>query len=282
MSLCMLLKAIKSSMSEKNPKYVPRHRHNPLSNCPRLHAFTKAFYSRLPAELRTMTYDAILNDETKAKLEKGGKYLPYAFNPCWPREPSASTDKSVLHLRSMDPRVASEIGVHFYANYKRYEVFSPQWIAEFLAHDFLGLNGRNVPNVSPGSCTLQRLVVHISINAVAKWKPGRLLAQFEPLIAVRQNWAQGFELRLVLGSFMEHPKVEDTRKVLAVVEEVIARAEDEGRKGVVTLHYNNRSLSPSVVERYAGWLADYILENPRVYLMKHMQNRRRRRLQGTT
>jgi hypothetical protein len=69
-------------MSDKNPKNVPRHRYNLLSNCLRLHAFTNAFYSRLPAELRTMTYNAILNDETKTKLEKGGKHLPCAFNPC--------------------------------------------------------------------------------------------------------------------------------------------------------------------------------------------------------
>jgi hypothetical protein len=249
MSLCVLLKAFEGSMSDKNPKNVPRHRYNSLSNCLRLHAFTKAFHSRLPAELRTMTYDAILNDETKTKLEKGGKHLPCAFNPCWPCEPSASTDKSVLDLRSMNPQVASEIGVHFYANYKCYEVFSPLYIAEFLAHDFLGLNRRNLPNVSPGSCTLQRLVVHISINAMVKWKPGRLLAQFEPLIAVRQNWAKGFELRLILGSFLEIPNVKDTRKVLAGIEDVISRAEDEGRKGVVTFYYNSRFMGPSVLER---------------------------------
>jgi hypothetical protein len=143
------------------------------------------------------------------------------------------------------------------------------YIAEFLTHDFFGLH------VLLDCSRVQHLIVKHSIRKAITSNPGGLLAQFEPLLALKQDWAKSFKLHLDVALEDSNQSDENRHRVLTAVEEVVARAEEGERKGVVIVHCMGRSTSPLVVDRYLGWLADYILGSPRVWLMRQIKNRRK-------
>jgi hypothetical protein len=219
-----------------------------LSNSLRLHALTKAFYRRLPAELRQLTYGFVLDSKTKRKV---------ARQQCDPRPstyptPRTSPTRVILDLNSMDRNVAREIANYFHTSFTNNGVIGAQNIAKFLAHDFLGIG------VRPADSKIQRLNIDILVEDTCLKEPCEVSADFEPLLALEQKWATPFFLHVrlftrmsILGEFQEAIS-NNTRGVLKAFGEVVAQAEKKGGEKAVGVDFGG-----AVYLKSSRWFADY-------------------------
>ncbi|KAF2682128.1 hypothetical protein K458DRAFT_72522 [Lentithecium fluviatile CBS 122367] len=194
-----------------------------------LRKFTEAFYTRLPPELRTLTYNFVLDENTGNEVEwLQCSTLPSFYSKLTRHVSPTKNPEVVIDLHSMHTPVAGEIAGHFHTKFKNNRVIGAANIASFLQHDFLGMG------VRPADVPICGLTVHLEIEDPLPTK--ELPDAFEALLKPEQKWAKNFRLRILICTELAKPRAlldylcNETRAMLSALGSVVARAEERGGK----------------------------------------------------